>query len=181
MRPAAWFPAVLFAAANPAAAQSMETMLDTATLSALLAYDFCPGLMNGEASLANNAALMELGFPATPEAVGGTGFPGFVRLDQVRSDGFVSIGGVSGLVCEVNVAGRPAAEALVQLRSGVFFLGLDFEADPANSGLRGDVKVEALKTPRSDEYQGQLQVLFMETTWGEGTPSVIFQIIYKEQ
>ncbi|RNJ63468.1 MAG: hypothetical protein EDM03_03395 [Porphyrobacter sp. IPPAS B-1204] len=179
MRLAAWFSAGLFAVATPAAAQSLEDMLHTGTIPSYLAVNFCPVFLSGESSLENNQELMVLGFPATPASVSDAGFPGFVRLDQTRSDGFVSVGGVSGSICEVNVTGPRAVEALRLVRGVIPSLINNLEPDPANSGRRGDVTVEALKTPEAEF--GHLQVQYMETTLGEGTTSTIFRVIYKER
>ncbi len=179
MHLAVWFPHLLLLAADPTAAQLREIMRDLPNFASELAYGFCPKLMNGETRLENSPDLMDLGFTATPEGVQNVGFPGFTRLRQTRRDGELTVGGVSGKVCEVTASGPSAAIAYRQMRGSVYFLGLDLEADPANSGPRDNGTVEALKMRYSSS--GQVQVKFINTTAGDGTPSATFQIIFQEQ
>ncbi len=179
MHLAAWFPHLLLAAADPTAAQLREILRDLPNFASEIAYDFCPKLMNGETTLENSADLRDLGFVAKPESIQNVGFPGFSRLRQTRRDGVVTVGGVSGKVCEVTASGPSAGIAYRQMRGSVYSLGLDLEADPANSGPRDNGMVEALKMRYSSS--GQVQVRFINTTAGEGAPSATFQIIFQEQ
>ncbi|WP_194955228.1 hypothetical protein [Sphingopyxis solisilvae] len=178
---AAWLLALPFAVASPAptTAQLRELMRDLPNFATELAYEFCPQLINGETVLENNPDLIALGFAATPETGGNVDFPGFARLGQTRKDGYVAVGGISGKICEVTASGPEAAMALRQLRAGISGLGLNFEADPANSGPGDKGTVEAFQMKYS--ATGQVQLRLIHTTTGDGAPSASFQIIIQEK
>lgn len=179
MRLAAWLLVLPFAVAAPATAQLPEFMRDLPNLATELAYNFCPRLMNGEAALENNPDLIELGFAATPKAGGNDDFPGFTRLSQTRNDGFLTVGGIPGKICEVTASGPEAAIAIRQLRASISSLGLEFVADLANSGPRDNGTVEAFKMKYSTT--GQVKLRLIHTTTGDGAPSASFQIMIQEK
>jgi hypothetical protein len=191
MRLTVWIPAVLFAAANLAAAQPTDGLSDLRTaarnqlmsdirnLMSHVALGNCASLINGDTSLRNDAELIDLGFEEIPETAKNPGASGYVVMARTVKNGYVTIGGIPGSICEVNAVGPQAADALKDTRSGVSSFGIDFTPDPANSGKRGNGTIEALKMQYSDT--GQIQAIFVNGATVDGTPTATFQIKIQEQ
>ena len=171
----------LAALTTPVAAQVPAEDQSLSGLAVDLAYGFCPQFMNGETALASNAALMARGFEATPKVGGNARFPDFALLGQSREDGDITVGGIPNTICQVTVIGPQAAAALSEMRGSLGDLGIEFEADPANSGAgpRGNGTVETLKlvTPGSEV----IRVQFLQAVVGTDTPLASFQIMAQER
>lgn len=184
----AWISAVLVAVASPAAAKAQDfspevaydfLLRDIPTLAGTIVSGACAGLMNGEATLADDPTLTRLGFIDIPRTGAHAAKSGFVQMARSHGSHYVSVGGVSQSLCEVSVVGPQAAEALKLMRVvAVYEAGLDLEPDPANSGPRGNGSVEALKM----EYaEGQVMVQLFSGTTNDGTPSASFLIKIEER
>ena len=184
----AWIPALLVAAASPAAAQTQGfssevaydfLLRDIPTLAGTIVGEACAGLINGDATLAEDPTLTKLGFIDIPRTGAHAANPDFVQMARSHGSHYVSVGGVSTSLCEVSVVGPQAAEALKSMRTVVVYeAGLDLEPDPANSGPRGNGSVEALKMQYAE---GQVMVQLFSGSTNDGTPSASFQIKIEER
>jgi hypothetical protein len=181
----AWLPVLLFAAAGPAAAQSTDPLRDFLLndipfLAGYVVGEACPGLMNGDVPLKDNAALTELGFIAVRQPDTSAENSGLVQMARSFGSHYLTVSGALNSNCEVTVLGPQAVEALREMRVTVLHvMGLDLEPDPAHSGSRDNGTVEALKMQYASD--GQIKVELVNGSANDGTPSVSFHIKIEEQ
>lgn len=168
-----------FAVITYASAQSGSGQQPIAQLASHLAYETCPQLLRGDASLERNPNLQALGFPATARrrasAIGEAAVIG-----QTRADGDITLANVGRTVCQVNVLGSSANEASTSLRSRIGNLGMNFQADPTRSIAHptADMRAETFIARPSST-----RVVMVQFTSGtvRGTPMAGFQMVIQDQ
>ncbi|MES2441252.1 MAG: hypothetical protein V4574_00350 [Pseudomonadota bacterium] len=128
----------------PAAAQAQAAQ-STGDFAVELAYAYCPKLIDGDLAI-EGPELKALGFTDAPMKKTHPRVGALTMLGTRRADAEVSISVNDGSsFCQVNVIGDASGAAYPKLRAGLPRLGHTFEADPANSGVRGPATVETLK------------------------------------
>jgi len=160
--------------APAASAQNADKPI--AEAAADLAYGYCPIYLSGAFALTGNPVLKDFGFSETVEKK--THPRGELStVTATRSDGLLGFGGVKDSICQVIVAGPNRVAAWDMLHKNMAFLGMDFQADPTNTGPRNGAKLETYKA-KTDA--GFLYVQLVDVTLS-GTPMVMAQIFVMDQ